>query len=366
MLDAVAAQGLLGAERPVLVMVSGGRDSVCLLDLAVRIAGAPQVLALHVNYGLREAAAQDEALCRSLCDALGVRLEVRRPAQPRAGNLHAWARAERYRAARELAGPDREVAAGHTATDQVETILYRLASSPSRRALLGMAPREHGVIRPLLGFTREDTAAYCRQRGLAWREDESNDALNYARARVRHTVVPALREVHPGAERNVLALAERLRDEGAVLDAMVADVLAGGDDVSAGPFGRAGARAVGARRAAPGRRGGGRPGAGRGSPDAGAPRTRRPGGSCTWGPDCGPCASGAGCASSPSRTAPRVRSELRPAPGSRASYTPAGCKTTTRSARSLSRRRISSAGCASWRQRSPGTMRAATSCSWAS
>jgi tRNA(Ile)-lysidine synthase len=232
MLDAVAAQGLLDAGRPVLVMISGGRDSVCLLDLAVRIAGAPQVLALHVNYGLREAAAQDEALCRSLCDALAVGLEVRRPAQARAGNLHGWARAERYRAARELAGPGRDVAAGHTATDQVETILYRLASSPSRRALLGMAPREHGVIRPLLGFTREHTAAYCRERGLAWREDESNDALTYARARVRHTLVPALREIHPGAERNVLALAERLRDEAAVLDAMVAEVLAGAHDVS--------------------------------------------------------------------------------------------------------------------------------------
>ena len=125
-----------------------------------------------------------------------------------------------------------DVAAGHTATDQVETILYRLASSPSRRALLGMRAREGSLIRPLLRFTRADTAAYCRARGLQWREDETNDSSIYARGRVRGTLVPALREIHPGAERNVLALAEILRDEAAVLDAIVDDVLDGEQQIS--------------------------------------------------------------------------------------------------------------------------------------
>src|SRR5439155_25580675 len=122
---------------------------------------------------------------------------------------------------------------GHTATDQVETILYRLASSPSRRALLGMRPRGGAVIRPLLRFTREDTAAYCRERGLAWREDASNASDAYARNRIRSGLVPALLEVHPGAQRNVLALAEILRDEADVLDVLVEEVLGtGGSSVS--------------------------------------------------------------------------------------------------------------------------------------
>ena len=232
LLAAVRSDALLQPGRAVVVMLSGGRDSTCLLDLAVAIAGTPAVTALHVNYGLRDAAAADEEHCALLCERRGVELTVRRvggPESPSLGNLQAWARDARYGAAAQLAtargGAD--VAAGHTATDQVETILYRLASSPSRRALLGMRAREGSLIRPLLQFTRADTAAYCRARGLRWREDETNDSGLYARGRVRGTLVPALREIHPGAERNVLAVAEILRDEAEVLDSLVDEVLDG-------------------------------------------------------------------------------------------------------------------------------------------
>lgn len=227
MLEEVRERGLLEAGRPVVVLLSGGRDSTCLLDVAVRIAGREVVRALHVNYGLREEALADERHCRLLCERLGVELELRRaPRPPRRGNLQAWARRIRYEAAAEVAA-GRDVAAGHTATDQVETILYRLASSPSRRALLGMRPREGSLVRPLLGFTRERTAAYCRERGLKWREDSTNADRSYARNRVRAELVPALKRVHPAAERNVLALASVLRDEAEVLDALVEEALGG-------------------------------------------------------------------------------------------------------------------------------------------
>ena len=81
--EAVREEGLLVAGRPVVVLLSGGRDSTCLLDLAVRIAGAGAVSALHVNYGLRAEADADERHCAGLCERLGVELEVRRPAPPR-------------------------------------------------------------------------------------------------------------------------------------------------------------------------------------------------------------------------------------------------------------------------------------------
>jgi tRNA(Ile)-lysidine synthase len=226
LIERVRAGGLLAPSRPVLVLLSGGRDSTCLLDVAVRIAGAPHVAALHCNYGLRAEAGADEAHCAALCERLGVPLHVERPRGP-TGNVQAWAREQRYGAAERLAA-DRDVAAGHTASDQVETVLYRLAASPGRRALLGMAPRDGRLIRPLLGVSRDETAAHCRARGLEWREDASNPTST--RGRIRAELVPALRAIHPAAEANVLRTLELLRDEAAVLDAVVDEALAGAGD----------------------------------------------------------------------------------------------------------------------------------------
>jgi tRNA(Ile)-lysidine synthase len=222
-IERVRAGGLLPAKGPVVAMLSGGRDSVCLLDLVVCICGAERVRALHVNYGLRPEADEEERHCHALCERLGVTLElVRAEGRPEVGNLQAWARGLRYSAAETLARPhDASIATGHTATDQVETILYRLAASPGRRALLGMSPREGRLIRPLLELTRDQTAAYCRARGLPWREDASNDDERYARARVRNRLLPALDEVHPAARENVLRTARLLREEAVVLDALV-------------------------------------------------------------------------------------------------------------------------------------------------
>ena len=290
--ELVRAEGLLGGEGlggagdgPIVAMVSGGRDSVCLLDVAVAVRGPAAVRVLHVNYGLRdEDSDADERLVRELCARLGVAFElVRVRADERAragerGNLQAWARELRYREAERLAvevevgGEAGEIdvsqrtlnarayvrartrarvqgemrtliATGHTASDQVETILYRLAASPGRRALLGMAPREGRIVRPLLGITREQTAGYCRARGLDWREDVSNDDSLYARARVRNRLVPALRSVHPAAQRSVLRTAQLLRDEAELLNTLVEAEL--GDDAAGAGVGAGGASGSG-------------------------------------------------------------------------------------------------------------------------
>jgi tRNA(Ile)-lysidine synthase len=227
-LEAVRAGGVVSAADRVVALVSGGRDSVCLLDVLVSICGASRVTVLHVNYGLRGAESDgDQGHVLELCERLGVRCVCSAaPPAPERGNLQAWARDLRYARALELSG-GALIATGHTASDQAETVLYRLAASPGRRALLGMAPREGRLVRPLLALTREQTAAHCVARGLAWRDDSSNDSDRFARGRVRHRVLRGLRGVHPAAEQNLLRSVEILRAEAAVLDDVVDVALAG-------------------------------------------------------------------------------------------------------------------------------------------
>jgi tRNA(Ile)-lysidine synthase len=223
-LEVARESGLIADGQPLLVLLSGGGDSVCLLDVALRL-GA-EVSALHVNYGLREGAADDERFCRELCSGLGVELAVERVAlEEGGGNLQERARDARYALAGRLAPAD--YATAHTATDQAETVLYRLAVSPGSRALHGMEPRRGRLVRPLLQATREEVREYLRGRGLDWREDPSNADRRFARARVRHDVLEALRELSPAAERTIAETALQLREEAEVLRSAADEALEG-------------------------------------------------------------------------------------------------------------------------------------------
>ncbi|HVS98935.1 MAG TPA: tRNA lysidine(34) synthetase TilS [Solirubrobacterales bacterium] len=241
LLARIEAGGLIAPPRSLIVMLSGGRDSVCMLDLAVRARGPAPLTALHVDYGLRPESHDDADFCAALCGRLEVELVTERPVRPAgAGNLQAWARDVRYAAAIRLAERhDATIVTGHTADDQVETILYRLASSPSRRALLGMKERDGRLVRPLLGTTRVEVTGYDEGRGLAWREDRSNAEEGYARNRVRHGLLPELAAIHPAAAANVLRTAALLRDEAEVLDELVEAELDGSGGAPRGRIERA-------------------------------------------------------------------------------------------------------------------------------
>jgi tRNA(Ile)-lysidine synthase len=214
--------GLLPAGASVLALVSGGADSTCLMHLLPALHPG-RTAVLSFDHGLRPGAAGEAAAVIASAGALGLDAwSLRLGVDPGPG-LQERARQARYAAARAHAAAHGFglIATGHTASDQAETVLFRLARGTGRTGAMGMAPESHGVVRPLLCVTRDETRAWCADRGLAVVDDPSNDDARFARTRVRHGLLRALDDVHPGAELAVARFADRLRDEGELLDAVV-------------------------------------------------------------------------------------------------------------------------------------------------
>lgn len=205
----VRERDLVAAGGRVTCLVSGGADSTCLWHVLGAL--GYRVDAVHVDHGLRGAESDEDA--RHCREVMGARVVSVPP-----GGTEEQLRERRYAA---TAGHGLR-ATGHTASDQVETVLYRLVSSGTTRGI--KARREDGVVRPLLTVWREETEAYCREHGLAVRHDSSNPET--ARGMIRAEVLPLLRRLHPGADANLLALADRERRLPRALEASLADLLA--------------------------------------------------------------------------------------------------------------------------------------------
>ena len=179
---------LIPLDGAVTCLVSGGADSTCLWHVLKEL--GYEVSALHVDHGLRgRESAEDAEFCR---DVLGAEV-----VDGRGGTTEDELRKLRYSFA-----TDRLRATGHTVSDQVETVLYRLVSSGAPGWIKWH--REDGVVRPLLGRTHEETEAYCRGAGLDYRSDSSN--ADTKRGLIREQILPLLRQLHPAAEENLLRL----------------------------------------------------------------------------------------------------------------------------------------------------------------
>jgi tRNA(Ile)-lysidine synthase len=187
----ILEHGLIEPGGAVTVLVSGGADSTCLWH-ALRELGY-EVSALHVNHGLRgEESEEDARFCR---DVLGAEV-----VDGRGG-----ATEDEWREIRYSFATDRLRATGHTASDQVETVLYRIVASGAPGKIDWR--RDDGVVRPLLGRWRDETEAYCLAEGLDFRRDSSNPDTK--RGLIRDQILPLLRRLHPAAEGNLLRLANR-------------------------------------------------------------------------------------------------------------------------------------------------------------
>ena len=238
------------AAAPVILMVSGGADSMALLHMAVTEpldlgdgAGLARVAqerlhVLHVNHLLRgEDADADQHFVQATCDSLGIpctvlRVDVAKLAQERDGNVEEIGRLVRYDAARELAqklcaeqGVSRQKAkilTAHTADDRAETFMMNVMRGSGMSGLASI-PRHRGLIyRPLLDYTHDQLKDWLKARTLDWHEDATNTDTHYLRAYMRHNVLPLLKARNPLLVQTVCKIADLMTDEDDYLEAKAA------------------------------------------------------------------------------------------------------------------------------------------------
>lgn len=205
---------MLQPEDTVICAVSGGADSIALLwgmyllkeKLNVRLAAA------HFNHGLRgEESERDEAFVRGFCEGYGIPLYCGR-AQVKAGKkgLEAAAREARYTFFRTLSG---KIATAHTADDNAETVLLHLVRGTGLKGLGAIAPVNGSLIRPMLSVTRDEVMDFLEEYHLPFVQDSSNDTDAFLRNRIRHRVMPLLKQENSRLAQNLSAMALRLRQD---------------------------------------------------------------------------------------------------------------------------------------------------------
>jgi tRNA(Ile)-lysidine synthase len=228
---ALAAHAGIEPGQGVLVAYSGGGDSTALLHVLHSL--GYRVTAGHVQHGLRgEDGEADARHAAAFAQALGCpylerHADVPALAKARRLSLETAAREARYALLDEMAtelGLER-IATGHTLDDQAETVLLHLLRGSGAAGLAGIPPRRGRLIRPLLGLTHAEALAYCTAEGLTYRTDASNEDARFARNRLRHEVLPLLRQVQPNVSPALARLAEIMREENAFLTSLVAEHL---------------------------------------------------------------------------------------------------------------------------------------------
>jgi tRNA(Ile)-lysidine synthase len=230
----LADQCALKKDRPLIVGVSGGADSLCLMDI-LREAGYSLIVA-HFDHQLREESQQDAQMVKETCARLSLESvvgaeNVRAYADEKKLSIEEAARELRYRFLFNLARERnaQAVAVGHTADDQIETVLMHILRGSALNGLKGMSYRaiiktfdeQIPIVRPLLEMKREETVAYCAAHDLHPHYDASNDSLEYQRNRIRHQLIPTLETYNPKIREALLRMSQTIKDDSDLLDSLV-------------------------------------------------------------------------------------------------------------------------------------------------
>ena len=232
---AVSDHNMLEIGDKVIVGLSGGADSVCLLNSFIELKSEYDltIYAAHLNHMLRGAEADsDEAFVRRLCGEKSIELfceraDIRRLAREKKISEELCGREVRYemfeRLSRRL---NAKIATAHTASDNAETVIFNLTRGAGISGLSGIAPKRDNIIRPLIYVNRAEVEAYCAENALDFVTDSTNLSDDYTRNKLRHSVIPVLKELNPDFESAVSRECETLREVNSFLEIKADDALA--------------------------------------------------------------------------------------------------------------------------------------------
>ncbi len=217
--EVIGKYSMASLEDTLICGLSGGADSVAML-ISLKELGF-SLRAVHVNHGLRGAESDgDEEFCRKLCDELNIPLtvfaaDVTGYAKENSLGTEEAARILRYgyfrRAAGEIGGSVK-ICTAHTLSDSAETVLFNMCRGTGVKGLCGIPPVRGNIIRPLIGCTREDVEEYLAEKGRGFVTDSTNLTDDYSRNKIRHGVIPVLREINSGFYGSVEAMSEVCRE----------------------------------------------------------------------------------------------------------------------------------------------------------
>lgn len=184
-------------NKKLVLAISGGIDSVVLLDILSQLLPKSNLMIAHLNHGLRKEAKEEERFVKDLSDRYG--LSYTSKSLNLGKKDENTARTARYKFLRKTMKDfgAKYIVTAHHANDQLETILLKLTRGSGPVDLWGMKEESEGILRPLLSITREEIESYAKKKKLKYVEDASNNDVSYARNRLRHNVIPELLLINP-------------------------------------------------------------------------------------------------------------------------------------------------------------------------
>ena len=230
-LEAIREYNMLSEGDTVIVGLSGGADSVCLLSLlfSLREEYALRLIAAHINHGIRGSEAdRDEQFCKELCEKLEVPFEALHAdipvlAKENGEGLEECGRRVRYEFFASLAGDKGKIATAHNMNDVAETLIFNLTRGTALKGAGSIAPVRYNIIRPLITTRRDEIEEYLKDNSLDFVTDSTNLSNDYSRNRIRNEVLPVLKSINPNALSALAAFSSHAREDERLLEKLTVE-----------------------------------------------------------------------------------------------------------------------------------------------